>query len=288
MNGYLTLGSTVVADVRFVGVHGLPGLGFFKLLIQLGVTGRAQALLAKIVLTSLSGELWIRASGGSDLLVGTLRLSDERALASLFQQSGEWPLYLEAELSRRRIEAIEDVRLGGDLNLKLNLRGLVADGGAIRQDSVFSDLYYMANQSAWVATLERMGYRETLLLEMPMPGENGLPRMGQAVEHLRNAQNMLMTGRYREAVGACRDVLESLDASLGDANANLPSDQRTWTKAQRVVHARRGLKALTHPARHADEVAARIEYDSLDAKAVLAMTAALVRLALADADWRGS
>jgi hypothetical protein len=134
-----------------------------------------------------------------------------------------------------------------------------------------------------------MGYRKTLLLEIPMPDSDAPEELRKAVEHLRQAQDLMIHGRYREAVGACRDVLDSLGAGLADEQDQPPEAVRGWfegtrglDKAGRVRLARRALKVLTHPARHADEVSARHEWGPVDAMSIVTATAALMRLATQD------
>jgi len=55
-----------------------------------------------------------------------------------------------------------------------------------------------------------------MLLEIPILDEKVSPRFPEAAEHLRTAQTHLLRGNFRDSVGACRDVMESLSKALSD------------------------------------------------------------------------
>lgn len=72
------------------------------------------------------------------------------------------------------------------------------------------------NQGGWVGVLEQMGYRRTLLIEVPVPSDGRPAGLVQAVELLGKAQEHILHGRDRDTVAACRVVLEAIAAALGD------------------------------------------------------------------------
>ncbi len=93
-------------------------------------------------------------------------------------------------------------------------------------------------------------------------------------------------GNFRDSVGACRDVMESLSKALSDDQYQLDEVVKSWFKAtrsmgkeERLRLIRRAVTVLTHPARHADEVSASIEWGPMDARAVIVMAATLLQLA---------
>jgi len=193
----------------------------------------------------------------------------------------QW-ITFDSELDAARIQAIEAARMGRDLRLQLHINGMAITPGLRAPERIRAKIQHEATQSDWVRVLDGMGYRKTLLLEVPMPPADAPEQLRQVVEHLWHAQDSMMHGRYRESVGACRDVLESMDVALVDANTTAPGDQRTWDKATRVRQVRRALKVLTHPARHADEVSTQHEWGPEDAASIVTATAALLRLATQD------
>ncbi len=93
----------------------------------------------------------------------------------------------------------------------------------------------------------------------------------------------MLRGKWREAVGCCRDVLESLQAAIGDRDTKdgtldnlLLEGARTMSKEERLRLVRRALLTYCHPARHADPNAASIEWDRADAVAAITVVSALL------------
>jgi len=138
---------------------------------------------------------------------------------------------------------------------------------------------FEVNQTSWIKVLGQLGYAKLMLLEVPLLDGLG-PAFDEASGHLRKAKAAMLRGEYREAVGCCRDVIEALTRALRDKDeqlAKLVTNTRELDKAERLRLLRQALKVLTHPARHADEVAAAIEWTRTDAVAVITMTAAVMQ-----------
>lgn len=141
----------------------------------------------------------------------------------------------------------------------------------------------MVNRGVWVEVLEQMNYRRTLLIEVPPPDEQAQPELADAVRLLGEAQQHMLRGHDRDAVGSCRDVLEAARVAIGDTD-DIPADlhevlfakSRSMSKSERLRVLRRALVLVTHPARHRDEVAARIQWGRTDAAAMVTMTAAFL------------
>jgi len=268
MNGCFSLNSTVFADVRVQDIHGRPGLGFHQLAVQVVVAFHPQAENDAVAITELSGELRLLQGGQPGPLIGEMRaLGSDLPMQSNTYAQERW-ISLGKELDGARIEAIEAVRLGRDMRIRLSLAGRARQLSGAHEATIRADLDLDVNQSAWIRVLDGMGYRKTLLLEIPMPAADAPEQLRQAIEHLQQAQDLMMHGRHREAVGACRDVLDQMDAALNDEQ-DIPDAVKGWLnhtremdKAARIRLVRRALKSLTHPARHADEVSARVEWGS--------------------------
>jgi hypothetical protein len=264
-------GGRALLDGDVEALFGQPALGHFRLLLNL--------------------KLHLFANGGEDLidlaaqaLIGGLPVGWFRALpsTSLGNLIGDTTttVALEMELDRARLESIEGRRAGGNLELHLQLHATIAGspGGSRRE---FQQVVHHVNQGVWISILEQMGYRRTLLLEVPMPDSQANPEILKAVESLAKAQGATMRGDYREAVGLCRDVMEAFGAALGDDDTKtvLPElfkGQRQMDKGQRQQLLRRALKVLTHPARHRDQSAAAIEWSRADALSTVTIAAALL------------
>lgn len=283
------LGSTDFADVRLMNVHGQHGLGFYRLTIQVVVDMRPRVENDLVVVTDLAAEVGMSEGIGIGPLIGRMvARGSDLPIESRPHKNEQWVTF-DLDMDGSRVAAIEEQRAGRDFKLGLAISGQATSQTASTPQRIRADLTIDANQSTWVKVLEAMGYCRTLLLEIPMPGQDAPEELKQTVEHLRQAQDLMMRGKHREAVGACRDVLESMGVALADEQGQTPEAVRSWfegthemDKAARVRLVRRALKILTHPARHADEVSAGHEWGPEDAKAIVTATAALVQLTAQD------
>jgi hypothetical protein len=279
MRESFAIGNTTFADVRILNVHGQPGVGFYRLAVQIVVDMHARAEGQEVTVTDLTAELYLREGAGHGPLVGHMATREQDIpFHSLRYNQEQWVTF-DLELDAARLTAIEALRMGRDLNLRIHVNGSAVAPGASGPQRIRAEIDHPTTQSDWVRVLDGMGYRKTLLLEVPMPSADAREQFQQAIEHLREAQDLMMRGKYRDAVGRCRDVLESLETALGDATTAAPDNQRDWDKACRIRNVRRAFKVLTHPARHADQVSTQHEWGPEDAASVVTATAALLRLA---------
>lgn len=115
-----------------------------------------------------------------------------------------------------------------------------------------------------------------------MPDAAAHPELAAAAALSERAQQHLLAGLDREAVGSCRDLLAELKKLPGADLPDPTGDQKAWSKADRASELRKALTVLTHPARHRDEDAARILWSRIDARAVITMTAGLRTELMAD------
>jgi len=279
-----TINSYVFADLDFKSMRGSPGLGFYRLVAEISIALHSRPEGQEVIVTNIEGDLAVIGKDNVDHYVGRMRRQGHDSPLITFPHTYSTNLQLEVEIDDRRIEAIEKIRAGGDLNFKLNLYGLANSATEKRPQNLNSWMNFRVNQGTSIEMLEQMGYRRTLLLEVTL--SDGEPIRPEAMKHLQNAQTHLLRGHYRDAVGACRDVLEALSKELGDEKDTLPETINNWFegskkmgKDERIRLVRRALKVLTHPARHADEVSSKIEWEPEDAKAILIFSAAMVQMA---------
>jgi len=280
--GYFSIDGRIYAEVKMTGLQGQPGLGFHRLLVHLDLIFMPLPEGEGAELQDLSGELMVEGR-----YLCQLRPMQEAPRVPVGKYSGSYPLVMVADLSLQQLEAIEGIRLGKGLTigakLSMTWSGRVQNRiGLIRLPS--DHLSHQVNQGTWAEILQQMGYRRVMLLEIPVPDERSSPELAEATAHLAKAQQALDRGEYREAVGCCRDVLESLSVALGDSDNQDPEVQslfkniRSMDKEARLRVLRRALKLLCHPARHADEVSAKIDWYRNDATSAITMIAALLRL----------
>ena len=279
--GHFTLNGRVVAEVKISRVQGQVGLGIYRLLVQLDLVFMRMPEEEGAILHELTGDLQIEGR-----YAGSLRLFQELGQFSIGQYEGSLPVLLVADLSLRQLHAIEDLRQGRGLTIGVNISmtcwgKLHAGAGLLRSSSGY--LSHQVSQGAWIEILNEIGYRKIMLLEIPELAESLAPELTDAVAYIGKAQQALHRGEYREAVGCCRDVLESLSTAMGDGDLQDTEfqaffrDLRSKDKAGRLRLVRRAMKILSHPARHADEVATQIEWNRTDATAMITMIAALLQ-----------
>jgi hypothetical protein len=259
-------------------VRGDSGLGFFRLTLPVEFviepSGGSVSDPSRVNLTDLTAE--VRTSGK---LVGTfIAPLNSLPTRSYPERSNRASLYLTCDLDRARLQAIEDIRAGGNITFDISLTGRFGTGDAF---SVGDNL--IINQGVWVSILEQMGYQKTLLIEVPVPDASQQPELAEAVALLGQAQGHMQRGHDRDAVGTLRDVLEQLTLALGDDDNLDPemtrvlfSNSRSMTKAERLRVLRRALKLVTHPARHRDEVSVLIDWSRVDAMQMITMVSALI------------
>lgn len=256
-------------------VTGLPGLGFFRLAldVELSVEGLTEQGGEPPRLTLLEADVFLTGRP-----LGHFRPSPTvlpiRAYGS---GSTHQTIRLEADLDRARLEALENVRAGGNLSLNVQLQIRIDDQAQSANEQ------FDVNQGVWVGVLEQMGYRRTLLIEVPVPSDGRPAGLGTAVELLGKAQEHMLHGRDRDTVAACREVLEAIAAALGDTEQVEPELHKVlfqgtnqMSKAERVRLLRRALRIMAHPAHHQDPAAAQIEWTRIDAAAMVTMTAGLL------------
>ena len=286
MSDSWTIGPYIFAEFELKSIHGSPGLGFYRLIIRAGCTMHSKQSGQEVTVTNIGGAMEVGGKDTSARFLGYLRREAPESPLMTYEHTNKGYLQFEIELDARRIEAIEHIRLGGDLNFTLTIYGIAHSVSDERPHTVTASLHYRANQSTWIEVLDQMGYRKTMLLEIPLLEDKVSPLFPEAAEHLKTAQTHLLKGHYRDAVGSCRDVMESLSTALNDDNFQ-PSetikawfkDMRNMGKEERLRLIRRTLRVLTHPARHADEVSASIEWNPEDARAVIIMAATLLQMA---------
>ena len=280
-------GSTAFAELDWKVFQGQPGLGFYRFMAQVGVTTHGKQADEEVAVTRISGDLRVLGKDGQEYPLGRLRQQGPETTLTTYLHTATANITLEAEWGARRIEAIERIRLGGDLCFRLALYGVARSGREKSPQSVYASLEYRANQSTWIEVLKQIGYQKMMLLEIPVPGDDMGLQFPEVTKHIQTAQTHMLRGHFRDAVGSCRDVMESLSAVLNDERDQLPEAIKSWfnctrsmSKEERLRLVRRAFKILTHPARHADEVSTSIEWGPMDARVAVIMAAALLQIAV--------
>ena len=252
-------------------VQGRRGLGFYRLtfLLELSVDTSDSVLGA-----ALAGFLADVMVGGFP--IGRAEPTPHQLPIIPYNFVQERQINLELDLDRIRLDAIENVRNGKDLTFNLTLYATLTDS-TNQPRQMTASAAYTVNQGVWLAVLEQMGYAKTMLIEVPIPDAQQYPELASAVNWLGQAQQAMARGDYREAVGVCRDVMDKINTALkDDDNSEDFTNLRGKSKADRVRLLRRAVRVFTHPARHADDVAAGFEWNRVDAASAVSIVAALL------------
>lgn len=286
MSDSFSLNCRRFATLDWTSLNGSQGLGICRLYAQIRITTDPTPEAETIGLVDISGLLRVSGKNEKNQHVGYIRRPGTNKPITTYAHGSEHSINFEMELENRRLDAIEEIRKGGDLEFAMNVSALAYCVAKKGSECVDAELKYPVNQSMWIKMLEQMGYRKTLMIEVPIQDKHIPPELAEAAKHLQQAQELMLYGKYRDAVGTCRDVVESLSTGLNDDQDRLPEEieawfegQRTMSKEHRLRLVRRAVRVLTHPARHADKTASQIEWSSHDARAAIALVAALLQVA---------
>ena len=283
IRGVLTYGGEQFAGTELVRIDGAPAVGYFSLrfLLRLTVLPRPSEK-PRWRLTSVEGTVELPTAIGSRR-VGRLRPIETLAPITAWTYPSTHDILMEVELDQTRLEAVEAIRLGAGLRFAVPIRAqLEIDGESV---VVHDPMALEVNQGTWVENLATMGYAEIRLIEVPVLDSSVYPDLAGAVGDLTAARKSMHNGDWREAVGRCRDALESIGLELGDGDDVDPSvrhlfaNTRRMSKRERTQFLRRALKLMTHPARHRDDLSKTIDWTRTDAVTLIAMVAATLQLA---------
>ncbi len=239
-----------LAEVREVRVNGLPGIGSYTLALNLyfSVTAPAE--------TEYLHNLAMRVDWGDSAqrMIGAAT-PDSAQPIEITKYASDLQLGFRLVLMQNQLEAIEERRNGGDFSLRLWMTGEVTGVGGHR--SFQETDKFVVRQQDWVEALEKMGYRRSLLYEIPIPAFT--PEQVDAKKIIRKAQDHLARGHYDDCVGTCRTLLEAYPPSESDAR--LVSDARGKYKgntsqrqsmeiSERIAVMRDAVTHATHLAHH--------------------------------------
>lgn len=279
-------------------VRMVSGLGFFRMEARINC-----------VLHPVNGEDYIewsqlrcqwnaRGQDGATRPLGTGRIWPDRLITEV--ETREPSLDVSIDFDLGRMAALENLRAGGDVHFTVLLEGWASQGTNLPQQ-YWLNAEVTVPRSEWLKRLEESGYKKTLLLEIPVPEVPANEALSPAARHLEMAQKHLLSGHYRDCVGACRDVVSAIDfiefsadkdrdlRSVTEGIQRKASDLRS--KDERIYLLRHSFKQIAHAARHDDRLPAENEsseggekalpfsWEPEDARLAFSIAAALYRYA---------
>lgn len=272
----ITWNSRIVADASFRGVHGFQAAGAYLLRLSVGfaVTNWPQdELTPTVFLTAAAVQV---ERGGQALLLGHA-IPETPVPFRIGAYSQPAATFYELLLTHAAIEAVERLRGGEGIQFRLKIQTHLTKGAETLV--THNEVLCSVPQSDWIAILERMGYRRTLLLELPIPrgDEGSVPQ-----RHLEAAHSHMLRGQYEDAVASCRKALEGWTTQRAEGEAvkkardTKRGASRSLTLYERELLVRDAATNFADLSHHADDVANAENYGREDAAMMVAVTAAIL------------
>jgi hypothetical protein len=282
---------TAQAEATIVGIDGAPGLGFYRLLVRLDIGLYPGGNNQTATLIPYGGELLVHAADGRQYHVGRLGPMGNNYLVEAINIKANQQVWFSVELDRTRLQAIEEIRAGGDLFFVLNLFVLLQWGAErFKYHQQVTPPSHRVNLKTWAEMREQMGAGRTVLIEVPEPDASRFPALVEPIKHWNEAWQAWFRSDYHDTIAKCRLTVESLSHTLGDATGPsfktllkaFADDQKAMDKTARMQLVRRALENLCHPPHHADPAAAQIKWTRNDAEFALTACSGLLHLYAAE------
>jgi hypothetical protein len=287
---FLNIGSAGI-KTTITRLAGRPGVGVYRLELTMEWTPTRLDELegAKIM---VAGDLEVSFAQDARLPLGQLQ-----ALYAIGfpvrTQGTSTRVDLGVNLLPAQLEALERERVGGPLKLHLNLQGAVLRDATETVDAstqlFWGELVYRLKATDWIDVLEHWHYAQGFLLQVPKFTNRDSARAVRASDDLEQAIKDMTEGRYREAIAACRDTLETAYGNEDkDRYPELAYSVKGLSEADKQARfwlARRGVWAVAHAAKHRDETTREIEWERRDAQALILRSRLSSRV---NSPWRSS
>lgn len=181
-------------------------------------------------------------------------------------------LIFETVFTKEQINAIEEYRQEKDLTLKVGLRALTSADSNVWPSFESSDV--IVPREHWLGALQKSGFRQTLLFEVPLPAVSE-----ELKSLLSKAQEFIEIGHYKDAVMQCRHIIEHVETIRNDKDQSIAAntkaknsqERKEMTAIERMLSLREQLKNNCQLGAHGNEFFTRSQ-----AKSILAMTLALL------------
>lgn len=287
----LTHNSRIVAEPIFLGVSGAPAAGAYLLRFSLSLQVKEWPERQGLVLSLDRARLAVKGEDDSPVFLG-FASPESTVLIRLSAHSYVSNCLFDCLLIPSAMVAIEAIRAGGDLEFSLKLQGHTTF--EVESMPLADELSCRVNQKDWLRVLREVGFRDTLLFEVPLPkkGESYVAR--SAIEFLHRAREHPLSGHYDESVATCRRAIESLEAFLDathdrrTAVVAYQTDKKSMTRSQRADLVREAIVHFSHPSHHGEFNSVEDDVSRHDATMALGVTAALFAHSLSDSAtaWR--
>jgi len=269
----LTVEHNIIADLNVVALQLRNGVGAFDLalLVNVTTTPPPAPTMCRWARIESVGVFVTPVGGGRRL--ATLRPSST-ARVEQFDNSLTQQVEFQTSLQRRQLLALEDLRNGKDLSLRLSLVGV---GGMAEDDvgrvPVTVEHMITVRRSEWIDQLNGAGAAGVLLLEtaIPVAVDPEDPGIGR---RLQTAEAAFHNGDYAKCIGDCRLVYDRLGLTT-TPKAALPEKQLDMSLLERVKLLIASARHCTHLPHHDDaDDKSEHAYSREEARLILQVTAA--------------
>ncbi|TDV44202.1 hypothetical protein CLV71_114111 [Actinophytocola oryzae] len=215
------------------------------------------ALPAGITVLQLSGELYAEHPAPQ-------WLGDVVPVAVSLLEGRSRPADIACSLSDQQILALEQTRGDQELQIRINLTGVLPQGPGEFPFAHDQEILRVPT-SRWGQQLESLGRAVSITIAVPLPPDGA--HLADAGNYLREAKLLITDGKYEPAVVKVRHALERMQ-ELKHWPTKPPKDQpdpTKWSQDVRWGVILRSLWAQACGAAHADEVTKDFVYTRSDA-----------------------
>lgn len=270
--------SNIIADVRCQSIFLVSGVGAYFLGFNLNFDVKARENILRF--HDASAKIFVSAANTSQKILG-VAFPESPVLIQSIKYSISRQYQFEIQLSASSLAAIEDMRNGGDLNFKLQLRGMASD--LQNAEPAQDEIQMPVSQSDWIKHLKQAGFVDTLLFEIPVPPTSIEDALKTAVDHLKKARDLFLAGHYDETVAKCRIALEKAKTGANQDEQQSKAvktfkggDGQKMRTEERLLLLRETATHFTQLAHHDLSVDEISQYSRSDAQAILGVTASLL------------
>jgi hypothetical protein len=232
-------GQTIV-DFRVSSVHGTPAIGAY--LLKFSLAYEMPPHEAEVAyFHNTSANVYV---GPKCIFLGRATPEMPKTYKPNKHPQNSGILY-ELLVSKISMDEIEQIRMGGDLDFKLDITGEYYDGYNQLCNRV--SVTFKENPKSWIETLKRMEYKGGIVFELPMPIDPDAD-IEAALSAIEKAKEHLYYGNYDDVIAKCRISLESIISSWGDISSvrkvamdkasrkSMSKEQRFFNAIDQIVH----------------------------------------------------
>ncbi|MGV9318270.1 hypothetical protein [Streptomyces sp. NPDC003660] len=253
-----------VLGVREESVQLLRGMG--TICLQVGLEVKAPVATKAGRFLALQADLYGGRGSYERMLVGRVT-----AMLSFTPETGVERPILKFLLTSAQLHAINEAR-DGDLRMELEVTGTLPQAPGY-PGSTTEVLHFSVAKSTWIDQITALGPSVAFEMQVPFPLEDD-PRAAPA-QHLRAAQRRLLDDDIDGAILEARRALEWIKDHSG---WKWPGGKERLQRLQdeRWAWIRFAVEDQTSAAVHKDDVTSAFKYNRDEAKALIAIAAALL------------